>query len=246
MKDRIFIGTSGWTYRHWRGRFYPEGLPQRRWLEYYTEHFNTVELNASFYRIPAENTVKNWYRRTPDKFRFAVKGSRIVTHLKKLKDCEETLKLFYRIFEPMGKKLGVVLYQLPPSIHYDPEVLARFLEALPRNIKHVIEFRHPSWFNNNTYEILEDNGAYFCVSDYPGREAPQICVGDIGYLRFHGYKKRYGGEYPPEHLAETGKIVRRWAEEGKMVFAYFNNDAEGFAVRNAKQLQEICFGGECI
>ncbi len=240
MDEKYFIGTSGWSYKHWKGRFYPDNVPQRKWLEYYTEHFNTVELNASFYRLPSEGTVKNWYKRTPEGFKFTVKGSRVVTHLKKLKDCKEQLDLFYGVFKFLEEKLAIVLYQLPPSLHYEPAVLKDFLKVLPADISHVFEFRHSSWFNEDTWKILGDYGAHFCVSDYPGKEAPRTCVGDLAYLRFHGYKKRYGGEYPSEYLADAGKLICHWVAEDKKVFAYFNNDAEGFAVKNAKELQEIC------
>ncbi len=238
--DRLFIGTSGWSYKHWKERFYPAGLPHGKWLEYYTDHFNTVELNASFYRLPKRTTVRNWHKRTPENFKFTVKGSRIITHLKKLKNCEEQLGLFYEVFEPLKDKLALVLYQLPPSLHFAPELLDDFLESLPRHIEHVIEFRHQSWFNDETYAVLERNNAHFCISDYPGKEAPSVCVGDVAYLRFHGYKKRYGGEYPREHLSEVAKKICGWIKEKRRVFAYFNNDAEGFAVKNAKELKQLC------
>ncbi len=240
MKKRLFIGTSGWSYKHWKEKFYPEKLPQTKWLEYYAQHFNTVELNASFYRLPKEVTVKNWYKRTPENFKFTVKGSRVITHIKKLKDCKEAIDLFYRVFEPLKDKLALVLYQLPPSLHYNPELLEDFLKIIPGNISHVFEFRHKSWFVDGTYEVLEHHGAHFCISDYPGREAPPICVGDLAYLRFHGYKKRYGGEYPQEHLIDSARMICEWIKEGKEVFAYFNNDAEGYAVSNARELKEIC------
>jgi len=240
FEESLFIGTSGWSYKHWKDKFYPQGVPQSKWLEYYTEHFNTVELNASFYRLPKCETVVNWYKRTPADFKFAVKGSRVITHLKKLKDCEEPLELFYQVFEPLKEKLALVLYQLPPSLRYDPEVLENFLEVVPGSVAHVFEFRHSSWFNEETYAILDRHGAYFCVSDYPAREAPRVCVGDLAYFRLHGFKKRYGGEYPEEHLMEVGNTMCEWVKAGKKVFAYFNNDAEGFAVKNAKELQGIC------
>jgi uncharacterized protein YecE (DUF72 family) len=208
--NNVFIGTSGWSYKHWKDRFYPSEIPQRKWLEYYARFFNTVELNASFYRLPSEATVLNWYKRVPPGFSFTIKASRVITHLRKLKDCDDPLNLFYDRFAPLKEKLALIFFQLPPSLHFENVLLEKFLRLLSKNRKHVFEFRHPSWFNEETFELLGRYKSHFCIADYPGRETPVCCVGNCVYWRFHGYGKRYGGEYPVGYLSDVSEKINNW------------------------------------
>ncbi len=180
------IGCSGWMYAHWRGVFYSPGVPTARWLEHYCTRFDTVELNASFYRWPSERTVQGWPGRTPPGFRFAVKVTRRVTHLQRLRDCEGTLAAFIERVRPLGERLGPLLYQLPPSMQRDDARLAAFLELLPRDLLHAFEFRHRSWWADGVFELLRARGAAFCVYHLGGEQTPVVATSDEAYVRFHG------------------------------------------------------------
>jgi len=233
------VGTSGWVYAHWRERFYPRGLPQARWLEHYAERFDTVELNASFYRLPNEAAVAGWARRAPEGFLFACKANRMITHRKRLADCEEWLELFLSRVRLLGPKLGPMLYQLPPGLHRDLERLERFAALLPPEPPAVFEFRHKSWFAEEAREFLAARGLSFCVHDMPGLETPRWATGSTVYARFHGPVRRYAGSYPDAVLAEWAAWLAEQVRDGRRVFAYFNNDAEGHAVRNAQTLRRM-------
>jgi uncharacterized protein YecE (DUF72 family) len=232
----IRIGTSGWTYRHWKGDFYPEKLPQRRWLEYYTEHFSTVELNASFYHIPKASTARGWYERTPSDFRFTVKVSRLITHVRKLSGCEETVEWFFRELEPMRDRIAAFLFQLPPSFLPQPESLKSFLSLLPQNNRYVFELRNPEGYSGAVPELLERFGIAFCIHDLQGRETPHLITSSPVYIRFHGTGGRYSGSYSEAELDKWASRIQSWSDEGREVLAYFNNDIGGFTVRNAKTL----------
>jgi uncharacterized protein YecE (DUF72 family) len=232
----IRIGTSGWTYKHWKGDFYPEDLPQRRWLEYYTEHFPTVELNASFYHIPKASTARGWAERTPPDFRFSVKLSRLITHVHKLKNCEETAEWFFRELEPLRDKVAAFLFQLPPSFLPQPKTLESFLSLLPQNNRYVFELRNPEGYSGAVPELLEKSGATFCIHDLQGLQTPYRVTSSLVYIRFHGTGGRYSGGYSESELARWATRIRRWSGEGRDVLAYFNNDIGGFAVHNAKTL----------
>jgi uncharacterized protein YecE (DUF72 family) len=242
MKKVYNIGTSGYNYNHWRGVFYPQELATNKWLEYYCKFFCTVELNVSFYRLPQESMFKSWYKRTPKDFVFAVKGSRFITHIKRLEDVEEPVELFYKRAGELKEKLGVVLWQLPPSMTKDEERLLRFCELLKKtdiakDTKHAFEFRNKTWFCENIYRILKDYNYGLCIA-HPNRFPYfEKLTADFIYLRFHGGEVLYGSEYSKEELITWADKVKSWNQP--LLFAYFNNDAYGFAVKNGLTFKEL-------
>ncbi len=236
MLLNYYAGTSGWHYEHWRRRFYPEKLPKAKWLEFYAGHFATVELNNSFYRLPSENAFTNWRDSSPANFTFAVKVSRFITHIKRLKDTGEAVDNFITRAKILGDKLGPLLYQLPPNMHRNDELLESFLATLPRGLKHVIEFRHQSWLEEGVFQILRKYDTGLCVFDMPSVSCPLVATADFAYIRFHGSTGLYSSCYSDEELATWAKRLTNLAENLKAIYVYFNNDAEGFAVRNALTL----------
>lgn len=235
----IRIGTSGWYYDHWIERFYPEGLPKSKWLDYYAGHFNTVEINNTFYHQPKETTMKKWHEQAPKGFLYAVKANRYITHIKRLKDAGEPLGRFLKSAALLKEKLGPVLYQLPPGLHKNPELLRSFLELLPGKPSSVFEFRHKSWFSDDIYGILEKAGVGFCIHDMPGNESPRSVVSDIIYIRFHGPTDRYSGSYSKAVLQNWADWIKKHKKQVKGIYVYFNNDADANAVFNAKTLKEL-------
>ena len=235
---RYFIGTSGWHYDDWRNRFYPDKLPKTKWLEFYARHFNTVELNNSFYRLPSEHAFANWHDSSPGDFTFTVKVSRFITHIKRLKDTGEAVDNFIRRARILRQKLGPLLYQLPPGMHRDDDTLATFLSGLPRGFKHVIEFRHQSWLVDPVFEILRRHGAGFCVFDMPSLTSPLLATADFAYIRFHGSDALYSSCYSDEQLADWAKRIADLASSLDTVYIYFNNDVAGFALRNAITIRD--------
>ncbi len=231
-----YIGTSGWHYDHWRLLFYPDRLPKAGWLEFYSRHFTTVELNNSFYRLPSEAAFANWRQSSPDGFVFAVKVSRFITHIKRLKDIEEPVKTFLGRARILEEKLGPLLYQLPPSMHRDDGRLDSFLSILPPGMKHVLEFRHESWLDEGAFDLLRRYNVGLCVFDMPGLTCPLAATADFAYIRFHGSTGLYSSCYSDEELADWAGRLAGLAPEVKEVYIYFNNDAEAFAVRNALTL----------
>ena len=231
-----YIGTSGWHYEHWRGMFYPENLPKAKWLEFYAGHFATVELNNSFYRLPSETAFAAWRDSTPANFTFAVKVSRFITHIKRLKDTGEAVDKFITRAKILGDKLGPLLYQLPPNMHRNDERLELFLSTLPRGLKHVIEFRHQSWLEEGVFQILHKYNTGFCVFDMPSISCPLVATADFVYIRFHGSTGLYSSCYSDEELADWAKRLANLARNLKAIYIYFNNDAEAFAVGNAVTL----------
>ena len=241
---RYRIGTSGWYYDDWRGRFYPEKLPRGQWLEFYARHFPTVELNNSFYRLPSEEAFRRWYEATPEGFTFAVKASRFLTHIKRLKDAGEPVANVMSRAHLLREKLGPLLYQLPPGLHRDDALLDAFLADLPRDRRHVIEFRHASWLDDGVYNILRKHGAGICVFDMPKLTSPLVATADFTYIRFHGADSLYSSDYSDEVLAVWAGKIARLAEGLDTVYIYFNNDIEGFALKNAATLREYLEKGK--
>ena len=237
MTLHYHIGTSGWHYEHWRGRFYPEKLTKTEWLEFYASHFTTVELNNSFYRLPSEAAFASWYNSSPPDFTFAVKVSRFITHIKRLKNSEEAVENFITRAKILGEKLGPLLYQLPPNMHRNDEVLESFLSNLPRGMKHVLEFRHQSWLEGKVFEILRKYNIGLCVFDMPSFTCPLEMTADFAYIRFHGSGELYSSCYSDKELADWAKRLTNLDINLKAVYIYFNNDAEAFAVRNAMTLR---------
>jgi uncharacterized protein YecE (DUF72 family) len=236
----IRIGCSGWNYRDWRGAFYPDGLPARRWLEAYAEHFDTVEVNTTFYRLPSRDAVANWAAETPPDFLFAVKASRYLTHIKRLTDLGQGVERFYERIEPLieAGKLGPVLWQLPGNFKCDIERLSSALAQLPAG-RHCFEFRHPSWFNNDVYELLRRHGVALVIGDMPKRpfQTHEITT-DWTFVRFHYGTRGRRGNYSATELQEWARRIRAWRRRVE-VFGYFNNDWNAFAVQNALALKRL-------
>jgi len=232
------VGCSGWQYRHWRGDFYPADLPQSRWLEFYASRFDTVEVNNSFYRLPPEDLFSTWRGRVPARFLFAVKASRYLTHMKKLRDPIDPLaKLFDRALE-LKRKLGPVLYQLPRQLQKDLDRLRAFLAAVPdpRRTRQAMEFRHPSWYDDEVFAVLRKSGMALCLHDMAGSVSPRLVTGRFSYVRFHGEVARYSGAYSDATLEDWAKWL---VAAGKPAFVYFNNDAGGHAPRDAMRLRSL-------
>ena len=235
----IRIGCSGWQYRHWRGRFYPRDLPTDRWLEHYAANFDTVELNNSFYRLPEADVFAAWGRRVPPGFWFAVKASRYLTHLKRLREPREPLDRLWSRATKLGSHLGPMLYQLPPRWNRDLDRIRAFVDALPENRKQAIEFRDPSWYHPDVYEILAQAGIALCLHDMPGSATRPVPIGPFAYVRFHGVNGRYRGAYSDVALRTWARRLRAWADGGRACFVYFNNDVGGHAPRDAARLREL-------
>lgn len=235
----VRIGCSGWIYSHWRGLFYPEKLPVKRWFAYYAEEFDTVEINNSFYRLPKAETFDAWRDQAPPGFCYAVKANRFLTQAKKLKDCEEPLARMMAPFRHLGDRLGPILYQLPPRFKVNLERLAGFLELMPKDVTNVFEFREPSWYVDDVFALLDRHGASFCAHDMPGSKSERIAVGRVAYLRFHGGLSKYYGRYRDEHLLEWADWIAAQARGGRPVWAYFNNDPEAHAIDDARTLRAM-------
>ena len=232
----IWIGTSGWQYDSWKGRFYPKGLPQRAWLEYFAARFHTVEVNNSFYRLPSGSTFGAWRDRTPEDFLFAVKASRYVTHIRRLRDAGDSVELFMSRARLLKDKLGPVLYQLPPNLPADLDRLAAFLEVVPADVPAAFEFRHPSWDDDRVRRLLEAKGCTVVLADRPGTRFAGHVTGGWSFIRFH-QGTRVGPWY-------TRSKLRTWANRilslpASDVYAYFNNDPEGAAIKDARTLTEL-------
>ena len=235
----VRIGCSGWQYRHWRGRFYPRDLPIEAWLEHYAGRFDTVELNNSFYRLPAADAFTAWGRRVPNRFLFAVKASRYLTHLKRLRDPREPLDRLWSRALRLGEHLGPMLYQLPPHWNRDAERLRTFVGMLPRHRLQAIEFRDPSWYRRDVFGVLANGEVALCLHDMPGSATTNVPLGPFVYVRFHGAAGKYRGGYPGQALSAWAKRLCEWADAGLDCFAYFNNDVGGHAPRDAVRLREM-------
>jgi uncharacterized protein YecE (DUF72 family) len=242
---KIHIGCCGWNYKSWRGRFYPEKLPVKSWFSHYSKFFDTVELNNTFYRLPHSRSVESWEAQAPHKFVFAVKASRYITHMLKLKNVYEALKKFLDIVAtPLQDHLGPILFQLPPSFHFQRERLESFLNLLPPDALYAFEFRHNSWFVDEVFQLLEAYGVSFCTHDMQGCEIPRLSFGPITYVRLHGGDVKYAGNYPDEALGDWWNWMQTQLTRGKDLYVYFNNDMNAHAVYNALRLKE--FAGESI
>lgn len=232
----VSVGTSGWQYRDWRGRFYPEGLPNASWLGHYAGRFGIVEVNASFYRLPERSTVERWAAAVPPTFVFVFKASRYLTHIRRLRDPEEPLRRMYGVLEGAGGKLGPVLFQLPPTLRRDDGLLRAFLERLPREPRSAFEFRHASWFADEVLEALDASGAALVHADRPGVRVEVPTAGGWSYLRFH-QGARAGPRYRRAKLRAYAEAIARVG--ARDVFAFFNNDTAGAAVLDAATLIEL-------
>jgi uncharacterized protein YecE (DUF72 family) len=232
----ILVGTSGWQYGHWKGRFYPKGVSQRDWLSFFSERFPAVEINNTFYMLPRESVFDGWRERSAEDFTFAVKASRYITHIRRLRDCREPLERFWTSARHLGPKLGPVLFQLPPNLRADLELLRAFLRLLPREMRAAFEFRHPSWEVEEIHRALDRADCALVLADRPGARVPRVVTSGWSYVRFH-QGRRVAPGYPREKL-------RRWAErlggiEAEEVWVFFNNDTGGAALRDAVTLTDL-------
>ncbi len=237
--SRVWIGTSGWVYNDWRGRFYPEKLPQKRWFEYYAQQFDTVEINNSFYRLPSEDIFDAWRGQAPPGFLYAVKAHRYITHVRRLIEPADPLDHFLSRARRLGPSLGPVLYQLPPRWHANVTRLARFAALLPVDMLNVVEFRDPAWFIPAVYDVLRSHGISFCIFHTPNLPCPLEVTAPAVYVRFHGSGAPGGGPYDDAALRTWAARIREWLGEDHDVYVYFNNDGMAAAVRNAFTLREM-------
>ena len=235
----IIVGTSGWQYGHWKGRFYPKDVPQRDWLPFFSERFPAVEINNTFYMLPREEVFDGWRKRSADGFTFAVKASRYITHIRRLRDCRDPLRRFWTNARHLGPKLGPVLFQLPPTLRADPDLLRAFIDLLPNDMRAAFEFRHPTWESGEVHEALDRAGCALVLADRPGARVAPVITGGWSYVRFHQGRRMAPG-YPKEKL-------RRWAErlagiESDETWVFFNNDPQGAALRDAVTLTDLLAG----
>jgi uncharacterized protein YecE (DUF72 family) len=233
------IGCSGFHYRDWKGTFYPEDLPQRKWFDYYCDHFKTLELNVTFYRFPQLSFLKNWYQKAPADFRFSVKAPKAITHFKQFHDSAQMISDFYEtINDGLREKLGPVLFQMPPRFSYDEERLERIITNLNPSFNNVTEFRHVSWWREDVYKVLAEHNITFCGQSYPGLPDEVIKNTPSVYYRFHGVPKLYRSRYSVEFLQKVVNEVKD-NPQIKQGWFYFNNDYDAIGVINAKEMLEM-------
>ncbi|HEX3467638.1 MAG TPA: DUF72 domain-containing protein [Candidatus Elarobacter sp.] len=234
----ILIGTSGWTYKDWRGRFYPQKLPQREWLAYYATRFPTVELNVTTYRLPKDNDLLRWAA-VPPRFVYTVKLSRLITHRKRPAERPEFIANYMERIAPLTPRIANFLAQFPPSWARDDEALRAFLDALPARHRYVVEFRNPSWYHEDVYAILRERGMSLCLHDMRESVAPHVLTGPVLYVRLHGPVRAYAGSYPRKRLEHWASAIRELSGHVDETFVYFNNDQNAYAPKNALGLMEM-------
>jgi uncharacterized protein YecE (DUF72 family) len=246
-RQQVRVGCSGWQYRHWGTSFYPQGVPQSRWFAHYATVFDTVEINNSFYRLPSADTFAKWRDLAPPRFLYAVKASRFLTHMKKLKDPDDPLIRLFENVRELGPRLGPVLYQLPPNFGINLERLEGFLSAIRSAARktglgmrshHVVEFRDPSWYDERVFELLSRYGVAMCLHDMQGSATERRAIGPCAYVRFHQGTSKYSGRYDDRRLDAWAEWLVERIAEGLDVFAYFNNDTGGHAPRDAVRLRD--------
>jgi uncharacterized protein YecE (DUF72 family) len=247
-KGKLFVGTSGWAYSHWEGIFYPEDLPGKDKLKYFSQHFKTTEINYSFYHLPRPITYQNWYKQTPEDFLFAVKASRFITHIKRLKEVNGAWKTFIGNALNLKEKLGPILFQFPPSFRATQENLKRledFLKFITKSpkpktstLKFAFEFRHKSWCNKKTYNLLKRHNVAWVIADSPSYPKIEVTTADFVYVRMHGSKALFSSNYTKKELEDLSQKIKKWLKTGN-VYVYFNNDAMGYAPKNAKMIKKL-------
>jgi uncharacterized protein YecE (DUF72 family) len=235
----IYIGTSGWHYQHWKGNFYPKDIKNTDYLDHYLKTFDTVEINNSFYRLPDVGTLENWREKTPNHFIFSVKASRYITHIKKLKDPEKGVDNFLQVVKHLKKKLGPVLFQLPPGWKRNPQRLQQFLEYLPSGYRYTFEFRNKDWFTEEIDHLLQAHNCAFCIYDLKRSTSPEKVTADFVYIRLHGPGNAYEGSYSRKTLQKWAKKIQQWQQARKDVYCYFDNDQSGYAPNNALLLKQL-------
>jgi uncharacterized protein YecE (DUF72 family) len=240
----IHIGTSGWSYPHWIGPYYPDGTKAASFLSVYARDFASVEINQTFYQLPAPSVVGAWHDETPANFVFACKASRYITHMKKLKDPVQSTERFFDAIAPLGDKLGPILFQLPPRWRVNGDRLANFLDALPESFRYAFEFRDKSWFTAEVYGMLACRDAAVCTYDLDGWRSPVKLTASFMYIRLHGPDGPYRGTYDGRTLFGWARRIESWAARGCDVFCYFDNDEKGFAAIDARRLAAMINGGD--
>lgn len=240
--EDVRIGTSGWHYQHWEDVFYPAGMPESGWLNFYSKNYNSVEINNTFYKLPEALTLRKWYDSVPDDFVFSVKANRYITHMKKLSGIDKNISKFLDSVSILDGKLGPILFQLPPGWKFNRQRLSSFLSCLSTDFRYVFEFRNETWFNDEAYELLSENHAALCIYDFGGVVSPRHMTTDMVYVRLHGAQGPYYGSYSDDVLAMWAKDVHVWSAKGLKVFFYFNNDQAANAVMDAKTLSSMVFG----
>lgn len=237
---KIHIGTSGWHYRHWIGTFYPAGIKTDQQFQHYKQSFSIVEINNSFYRLPSRDVFESWRKDSPDDFLFVVKASRYITHNKKLKDPEESIKKFFANVRYLKQKLGLILFQLPPAWKKNAERLEAFLAALPKKYRYAFEFRNSTWYDDEIVRVLKKYKCAFCIYELGGHTSPAYVTADFVYLRLHGPgNAKYQGSYTEKQLEDWAAQCQEWRREGLDVFVFFDNDERGYAAFNARMLQSL-------
>jgi len=236
---KIYIGTSGWHYKHWLGNFYPTGFPASKMLTHYIQHFSTVELNNTFYKLPSKSSLSAWRDSTPADFTFAVKGSRFLTHMKKLHNAADGLKRFLDAVELLKPKLSVILFQLPPNWVLNLDRLAQFLAILPSEHRYAFEFRNPTWNTAETYALLSKYNAGYCIFDLAGFVSPHQVTANFAYIRLHGPGGKYQGSYSGSALKCWAQKIQGWITQLSAVYIYFDNDDSGYAPKDALRLQSM-------
>ncbi len=239
----FFIGTSGWTYKHWKSRFYPDNLPQKRWFDYYASHFTAVEVNATFYRTFKDETYQKWKEQAPQGFSYVLKAPKLITHRKYLVDVDEDIKAFCRSGALLQDRFGMILLQVAPNMPYDLERLQGALHAFPDPHRVAVEFRRPEWFNEDVLNLLREVGVVICNVDSPQQKLTNSLTSDRAYIRLHGRTHWYSYNYSPDELREIAILARQLVDKGATrVYIFFNNDFEGYAPTNAMALRELLSG----
>ncbi len=256
---QIFVGTSGWVYSHWDGIFYPNDLPSKDKLKYYSQRFKTTEVNYSFYHLPKPATYQNWYSQTPENFLFAVKASRFITHIKRLKEVKGPWRIFIKNALNLKEKLGPILFQFPPNFQATSENIKRLKEFLKflrdpfpakihkgrasMDLRFAFEFRHQSWCKDKIYRVLRKYNAAWVIAGRSAkggnRPKAEEITADFVYIRMHGSKVLFSSKYTKKELMDLAEKIKKWLKRKKDVFVYFNNDASGFSVENAKTLMGL-------
>ncbi len=234
-----YIGTSGWSFNHWKENFYPPKLKPTEWLDYYSTHFSTVEVNTTFYHTPLLSTIDKWYSKVPEDFWFSIKANRYITHQKKLHDCSKSLEIFFNNLEKLKSKTGCILFQLPPSFKMNLDRLIEFIELLDRSYRFTFEFRHSSWYVDEVYEVLKKNDIALCITDLNGKLSPEVITSNFTYIRLHGPHKAYSGSYGTAKIKWWKKKIEQWNSANISVYCYFDNDEKGFAIQDARKMQEL-------
>ncbi|MBZ9572467.1 DUF72 domain-containing protein [Patescibacteria group bacterium] len=247
-KAKLYIGTSGWAYSHWEGIFYPKKLSSEDKLKYFSEYFKTTEINYSFYRLPRPSTYQNWYFWTPQGFVFAIKASRFITHIKRLKDVREAWKVFIENALNLKEKLGPILFQFPPSFQATPEnterlerflkLITKILHPIPYTLRFAFEFRHKSWRDKKIYNLLKKYKVAWVIADSPRYPKEEVVTTDFAYIRLHGSKVLFASKYTKKELKDLVQKIKKWLKTGD-VYVYFNNDFHGFAIEDAKTLLSL-------